>query len=60
MVAAKRDSYKRVYMQDGKYSYPKTDDNIAQKKGDLYFKSLEITGSSEGLKIIKILPLESL
>ena len=47
-VKAKKDSYKRVYNDDGTFSYPKIDENQIRKKGDMYFKSFELTGSSEG------------
>ena len=44
MVAAKKNSYKRVYRADGTYHYPQIATNILRRKGDLYFKSEELTG----------------
>ena len=50
MVEAVRDSYKRVYKDDdsGDYHYPRIPDNLLWPAGQLYFKSMEITGSNEG------------
>ena len=48
MVQATKDSYKRVYKSDGTYHYPKIDSNRLRKQGKFYFKSMELTGSSEG------------
>ena len=48
MEPAQKDSYRRVYKQDGTFHYPKEPENLLRKKGELYFKPLEITGSSEG------------
>ena len=50
MVEAVRDSYKRVYKDDdsGDYHYPRVPDNLLRSAGQLYFKSMEITGSNEG------------
>ena len=48
MVRAKKNSYKRVYAPDGSYSYPKIDSNLLRKKGEMYLKNCELTGSSEG------------
>ena len=45
---AVRNTYKRVYKPDGTYHYPKVQSNVLQKKGQFYFKNLEITGSSTG------------
>lgn len=51
MMPAERDTYKRVYNDEGTgYSYPKISDNQLQKKGELYFKNMEITGSKKGTK----------
>ena len=47
MVMASKDSYKRVYI-NGKARYPKYPENLIRKKGQLYFKACELTGSSEG------------
>ena len=48
MVEAKKDSYSRVYREDGTYHYPKIAANLKRKKGDLYFKNVELTGCSNG------------
>ena len=48
MVRAKKDSYKRVYNADGTYGYPQVEANKLRSKGELYFKGLELNGSSEG------------
>ena len=48
MVKATKDSYKRVYKDDGSYHYPKIAVNKLRSKGDEYFQSCEITGSAEG------------
>jgi hypothetical protein len=52
MVAAERDTYKRVYATDGSgtYTYPKTPANRLRVKGQEYFEGMEITGSSTGKK----------
>ncbi len=46
MAPAKKDTYKRVYKEDGSYHYPKTPNNLLRKKGEMYFESLEVTGST--------------
>ena len=48
MVKAAKDSYKRVYRPNGSYHYPKVNSNRLRKKGEMYFKSMELNGSSEG------------
>ncbi|OEU05754.1 hypothetical protein FRACYDRAFT_258384 [Fragilariopsis cylindrus CCMP1102] len=48
MVEAVRDSYRRVYRDDGSYHYPQIAENLLRSAGDPYFKSMEITGSNEG------------
>lgn len=48
MIPAQKDSYKRVYREDGTFHYPKVAENILRKKGNLYFQSMDVTGSSEG------------
>ena len=48
MVKATKDSYKRVYNDDGTYSYPKVATNLLRRKGEVYFKPCELTGSNEG------------
>lgn len=44
----RKDSYCRVYREDGRCHYPKIPENRLRKKGELYFEPMEITGSSEG------------
>ena len=46
MMKAQRDSWKKVYDENG--NRLKTDANISRRRGDEYFKPMEITGSSEG------------
>ena len=48
MVKAKKDSYKRVYKENGSYHYPKLQANLLRKKGELYFASFKLTGSKDG------------
>ena len=48
MVKAKMDSYSRVYREDGTYHYPKVDSNLLRRKGEEYFKNVELTVSSNG------------
>ncbi len=48
MVKAKKNSYKRVYRDDGTFHYPKIEGNILRRAGIEYFKGMELTGSSEG------------
>jgi hypothetical protein len=48
MQKAKKDSYKRFYQEDGTYHYPKIPENKLRMKGEMYFESMEITGSNEG------------
>ena len=48
MVAAQKDSYKRVYKSDGTWHYPKIAANLLRRKGQEYFENMEITGSNEG------------
>lgn len=50
MVKAKKNSYKRVYRDDGTYHYPTDPNNILRKKGEEYFENWEITGSKDELK----------
>ena len=46
---AKKDSYKRVYDENGTtFSYPKVDGNRLRTKGVDYFIPKEINGSKEG------------
>ena len=48
MLPAKRDSYKRVYRDDGTYHHPHLPENKLRSKGQEYFTNLDLTGSSEG------------
>jgi hypothetical protein len=48
MQKAKKDSNKHVYKEDGTYHYPKIPENKLQMNGEMYFVSMEITGSNEG------------
>ncbi len=48
MEPAKKNTYKRVYDSNGKYHYPKIPANLLRRRGQLYFKSLEVTGSNPG------------
>ena len=48
MVKQSKDSYKRVYKDDGSYHYPKIPENLIKKKGDWYSRNVELTGCSEG------------
>ena len=48
MVKATKDSYKKVYRDNGTYHYPKIAANKLRTKGVEYFKAVEITGSKEG------------
>ena len=49
MAAAKEDSCKQVYADDGKsYTYPKIAENMLRMKGQLYFQNMEITVSKKG------------
>lgn len=49
MAAAKKSTYKRVYTEDGNIRYPKIAENILRHEGQMYFKSVELTGSSESV-----------
>ena len=48
MVKQSKDSYKRVYKDDGSFHYPKIPENILNKKGHWYSRNVELTGCSEG------------
>ena len=50
MVATNEDSYKRVYKDDGSYTYPILLENRLRAKCELYFKNMEIIGSKEGIE----------
>ena len=41
---AKRDSYKRVYDDNGGFSYPQIPENIERRKGELYWKNKTLCG----------------
>ena len=45
MVEATKDTYKRVYRENGTYHYPKIPENRRRVAGEKYFESWEITGS---------------
>ena len=47
-LAATKDAYRHVYRTDGTYHYPKQDDNLIRRKGDLMWQNLKITGSKQG------------
>jgi len=47
MIQAQRNTYKRVYKSDGSYHHPRVDAGLLRKKGELYFKAAEVTGSQE-------------
>ena len=48
MVKASKNSYRRVYKNDGTYHYPKIKNNIMRVKGKQYFTSVDLTGSKDG------------
>ena len=48
MIEAAKDTYKRVYKDDGSYHYPPIPENLVRRKGKEYFKNLNITGSNKG------------
>ena len=50
MGTAQKDTYKRVYKDDGSYSYPPRPENLLRKKGNKYFENREVTGSKEADK----------
>ena len=47
MITVQKDTYKRVYHDDGTYHYPSVPENLICWRGEQYFKSLDITGSSK-------------
>ena len=47
LVKASKDSYSRVYAEDGSYTYPQLPANQLRKKGEMYFENWEITGSKK-------------
>ena len=44
---AKKGTYNRAFREDGTYHYPRIEENLLCKKGEVYFESWEITGSRE-------------
>jgi hypothetical protein len=58
MLPAAKDTYKRVYRENGSYHYPKIPENMLRQKGELYFKPLEITGCNEGTAADPKFPLK--
>lgn len=48
LVAAIKDTFRRIYKQDGSFHYPPIPANLLRRKGAEYFRSMEITGSNEG------------
>jgi hypothetical protein len=48
LVAAIKDTFRRVYKKDGSFHYPPILANLLRRKGEMYFRSMEITGSNEG------------
>ena len=48
MEKATRDTYRRVYDENGKYTMPQIPQNQLRKKGEYYFRPLEVTGSNCG------------
>lgn len=48
LVAAIKDTFRRVYKKDGSFHYPPILANLLRRKGEFYFRSMEITGSNEG------------
>ena len=48
MVTAKRNTYKRVYRDNGTYHYPPIKANLLCRAGEEYFKPCELNGSKEG------------
>ena len=48
MVKLDKDVFKRLYRDDGTYYCPRILENQLWKKGEFYFKSCELIGSSDG------------
>ena len=48
MMNATRDSYLKIYKDDGSYHYPKIQYNLLREKGTYYFKGIELTVSNIG------------
>ena len=50
LVEAQKDSFQRVYQDDGTFKYPRIDENQLRVEGEVYFKNYDLTGSSLGTK----------
>jgi len=48
MLPAQKNTYKRVYKNDGSYHYPPIAENLLRKRGQEYFKPMELNGSTTG------------
>ena len=48
MVEAQKDSYKRVYREDGSYHYPAIEANKLRVKGQMYFEDMDVAGLQKG------------
>jgi hypothetical protein len=57
MVTASKDSYKQVYRDDGSFHFLKIPANLLKNKGDLYFKTVELTDCLEGTQQNLTMPL---
>jgi len=47
MIKATKDSYKRVYKEDGTHNYPRVPANKLRQKYQEYYENWEITGSKD-------------
>ena len=47
MEKVTKDLYKRIYKDNGSYTYPKVAENKVWSKGGMYFKGMELIGSNE-------------
>ena len=52
-VAAKQDSYQRVYRDDGTWHYPQIAESLLRRKKGMYFKTMEITGSKKTRRTVR-------
>ena len=52
IIDTARDSYSRLYKDDGSYHYRKIEDNVLREKETEYFKVVDITESNIGTKKI--------
>ena len=48
LIVADRDTFRRVYRDDGTYHYPRNPESRLRIAGQQYFQNWEITGSNEG------------